>query len=152
MFWNGVLRIYNCNSCCKRWYFTFNGAECDAPAAIDGVVYMQTGASPNAIKDLHRVRQIEGVCETVSKGTVRVGFWVGNCHGYGNADAYTGWNSVSRIYVEEVPPPAALGVLMGQYTACSFFRDNFLTLIHCFSTLANNSYVQLDTLPHQTYR
>ena len=58
-------------------------------------------------KNLHRVRQIEGVCETVNKGIVRVGFWVGNCAGYGTADAETGWNSVSRIYVEEVPPPQA---------------------------------------------
>ena len=56
---------------------------------------------------MHRVRQIEGVCEKVNKGIVRVGFWVGNCVGYGTADADTGWNSVSRIYVEEVPPPQA---------------------------------------------
>ena len=61
----------------------------------------------NAQKDLHRVRQIEGVCEKVHKGIVRVGFWVGDCAGYGFADANTGWNSVSRIYVEEVPPPQA---------------------------------------------
>ena len=60
----------------------------------------------NFKKNLHRVRQIEGVCEKVQKGRVRVGFWVGKCHGFGSsADAYTGWNSVSRIYVEEVPPP-----------------------------------------------
>ena len=105
VFWCGPLRIYSCHDCCRRWYFTFNGAECSAPAAIDGVVYMVHGNS--ARKNLHRVRQIEGVCEKVHKGTVRVGFWVGNCAGYGSADAYTGWNSVSRIYVEEVPPPQA---------------------------------------------
>ena len=58
-------------------------------------------------KNLHRVRQIEGVCEKVKKGIVRVGFWVGNCVGFGTADAATGWKSVSRIYVEEVPPPQA---------------------------------------------
>ena len=46
-------------------------------------------------KDLHRVRQIEGVCEKVRQGIVRVGFWVGNCAHHGNANAYTGWNSVS---------------------------------------------------------
>ena len=61
----------------------------------------------SAKKDLHRVRHIEGVCEKIHKGTVRVGFWVGNCAGYKSADAYTGWNSVSRMYVEEVPPPQA---------------------------------------------
>ncbi|KAL9975794.1 hypothetical protein ACROYT_G012995 [Oculina patagonica] len=105
VFWNGPLRIYNCNGCCRRWYFTFNGAECSSPAAIDGVVYMVHGDGGK--KNLHRVRQIEGVCEKVHKGIVRVGFWVGNCAGYGSADANTGWNSVSRIYVEEVPPPQA---------------------------------------------
>ena len=61
----------------------------------------------NFKKNLHRVRQIEGVCEKVDKGIVRVGFWVGNCKSYGTADAVTGYNSVSRIYVEEVPPPQA---------------------------------------------
>jgi len=103
VFWNGDFRIYNCHACCRRWYFTFNGAECSAPAAIDGVIYMTYGTGGK--KNLHRPRQVEGVCENVHKGTVRVGFWVGNCAGYGSADAYTGWNSVSRIYVEEVPPP-----------------------------------------------
>ncbi|XP_068681031.1 collagen triple helix repeat-containing protein 1-like [Montipora foliosa] len=104
VFWNGNLRIYNCNSCCKRWYFTFNGAECSNPAAIDGLVYMRYGNGAN-LKNLLRVRQIDGVCENVQQGIVRVGFNVGNCASYGNADAYTGWNSVSRIYVEEVLPP-----------------------------------------------
>ena len=105
VFWSGTLRLYNCHACCRRWYFTFNGAECSTPGAIDGVVYMIQGNSGR--KDLHRVRHIEGVCEKIRKGTVRVGFWVGNCAGYGSADAYTGWNSVSRLYVEEVPPPQA---------------------------------------------
>ena len=80
--------------------------ECSAPAAIDGVVYMINGNGAKK-KDLHRPRHIEGVCEIVHKGVVRVGFWVGNCGGYGSADAHTGWNSVSRIYVEEVPSPQA---------------------------------------------
>ena len=105
VFWSGTLRLANCHGCCRRWYFTFNGAECSTPGAIDGIVYMVHGSG--AKKDLHRVRHIEGVCEKIHKGTVRVGFWVGNCAGYGSADAYTGWNSVSRIYVEEVPPPQA---------------------------------------------
>ena len=60
---------------------------------------MENGAK----KNLHRPRHIEGACEKVHKGVVRVGFWVGNCKGYGSADALT----VSRIYVEEVPPPQA---------------------------------------------
>ena len=103
VYWTGALRIYRCNACCKRWYFTFNGAECSAPLPIDGVVYMKTGSN----KDLHRVRHIEGHCNNIPEGKVRVGFWVGNCETTTPADAYTGWYSVSRIFVEEVPKPQA---------------------------------------------
>ena len=103
VYWTGVLRIHGCNHCCKRWYFTFNGAECSAPLPIDGVVYMATGGN----KDLHRVRHIEGHCNNIHKGKVRVGFWIGNCASYGNANGHTGWNSVSRIFVEEVPKAQA---------------------------------------------
>ena len=105
VFWNGNLRLRGCHDCCRRWYFTLNGAECSTPGAIDGIVYMIHGNGGK--KDLHRVRHIEGVCEKIHKGTVRVGFWVGNCAGFGSANAYTGWKAVSRIYVEEVPPPQA---------------------------------------------
>ena len=56
-------------------------------------------------KDLHRHRHIEGYCNQVPKGHVRVGFWVGNCAGYGDADAFSCYKSVSRIVIEEVPPP-----------------------------------------------
>ena len=73
VFWSGTLRLYNCHGCCRRWYFTFNGAECSTPGAIDGIVYMVHGSGSK--KDLHRVRHIEGVCEKIHKGTVRVGFW-----------------------------------------------------------------------------
>ena len=103
VYWAGTLRVHGCSGCCKRWYFTFNGAECSAPLPIDGVVYINDKA-----KDPHRVRHIEGFCNKVHKGKVRVGFWVGKCHGSsGNYDAYTGWNSVSRIFVEEVPKAQA---------------------------------------------
>ncbi|KAL9975746.1 hypothetical protein ACROYT_G012940 [Oculina patagonica] len=101
VYWTGALRIYNCDGCCKRWYFTFNGAECAAPLPIDGIVYMWKGSGH---KDLHRVRHIEGHCNNIHKGKVRVGFWVGDCEGYGGGtDVYTGYISVSRIFIEEVP-------------------------------------------------
>ena len=63
--------------------------------------------SGSRLKNLHRVRHIEGVCEKIHKGTVRVGFWVGKCAGRKLADAHTGWISVSRMYVEEVTLPQA---------------------------------------------
>ena len=96
VYWAGNLRIVNCNSCCSRWYFTFNGAECSTPAAIDGVVYMQYGRG-SRYKNLYRPRHLEGVCEKLRKGTVRVGFWVGRCSGVRSADAYTGWYCVPDL-------------------------------------------------------
>ncbi|XP_020905080.1 collagen triple helix repeat-containing protein 1 [Exaiptasia diaphana] len=98
VFYGGNLRIASCTNCCKRWYFTFNGAECRGPLPIDAVFYTSVN------QNLHRHHHIEGYCTNISAGQVRVGFWVGNCHGYGNADASSGWNSVSRIVIEEVPP------------------------------------------------
>ncbi|XP_068680697.1 collagen triple helix repeat-containing protein 1-like [Montipora foliosa] len=111
VFFTKVLRIHNCHTCCKRWYFTFSDEECTTPAPIDGVVYMVHGNGAN--KNFLRVRQIEGICEKVHQGIVRVGLWVGNWAGYGNADAATGWNSVSRIYVEEIPRPRCKVDLFG---------------------------------------
>ncbi|XP_068717722.1 collagen triple helix repeat-containing protein 1-like isoform X1 [Montipora capricornis] len=101
--WTGGFRVSGCTNCCKRWYFTFNGAECSAPLPVDGIVYLGGVKS----QDPFRVRHIEGHCNNIHKGKVRVGFWVGNCLGFGNADAYTGYISVSRIFVEEVPKPQA---------------------------------------------
>ena len=101
--WTGGFRVASCTNCCKRWYFTFNGAECSAPLPIDGIVYLGRVKSQDPL----RVRHIEGHCNNIHKGKVRVGFWVGNCPSYGNADADTGYNSVSRILVEEVPKPQA---------------------------------------------
>ena len=102
VYWTGTLRVY-ASSGCKRWYFTFNGAECSAPLPIDGVVYVVSKS-----QNPHRVRHIEGYCNNIHKGKVRVGFWVGKCDGYnGNYDAHTGWKGVSRIFVEEVPKAQA---------------------------------------------
>jgi len=99
VYFAGNLRIYGCDRCCSRWYFTFNGAECSSPGSIDAVFYMQTGKNHN----LHRHRHIEGHCNNIHKGKVRVGFWVGKCNSrHKSADAYTGWHSTSRIFVEEV--------------------------------------------------
>ena len=104
VYWTGVLRISNCDTCCKRWYFTFNGTECATPLPIDGLVYMGRSKSQN----IHRVNNIEGHCNNIHKGKVRVGFWVANCSGYsGSYDVKTGYNSVSRIFIEEVPKPQA---------------------------------------------
>ncbi|XP_062516224.1 collagen triple helix repeat-containing protein 1-like [Corticium candelabrum] len=95
--YGGNLRI-NCADCCSRWFFTFNDRECTGPMTIDAVYYTR------AVNDIHRHRQIEGYCENIPAGDVRVGFHVGKCSNYGVADAHSGWNSVSRIMIAEMPP------------------------------------------------
>ena len=46
---------------------------------------------------------IEGYCDNIHKGKIRVGINIGNCHEYGNSNGETGWKSVSRLIIEEVP-------------------------------------------------
>ncbi|CAH3156309.1 unnamed protein product [Porites lobata] len=99
VYYAGNLRVGFCDNCCSRWYFTFNGAECSSPGTIDGAFYMRTGRNRNR----HHHRQIEGHCNNIQKGKVRVGFSVGKCvTGYKLADAWTGWHSMNRIFIEEV--------------------------------------------------
>ncbi|XP_066920554.1 collagen triple helix repeat-containing protein 1-like, partial [Clytia hemisphaerica] len=97
------MRIYNCNACCKRWFVTFDGHEC-APVPIDGVVFMREGTG-NRIKDLHRPRVITGHCKVSKKRQVNVALNIGNCANTPGGDAHTGWNSATRIYIEEVDQP-----------------------------------------------
>ncbi|XP_028402213.1 collagen triple helix repeat-containing protein 1-like [Dendronephthya gigantea] len=99
VFYEGTLRSLGSNVC-NRWYFTFDGAECTKPATIEGVVYVaSTQVNP------HRSRHIEGFCDQVPKGHVRVGFWIGKCEVKTLGNGNTGYLSVSRIVIEEVPPP-----------------------------------------------
>ena len=102
--YNGDYRIGFCLDCCKRWFFTFNGVECRKPLAIDGLHHIASNGGKTDT-NIHRTTQIGGYCEGIAKGTVRVGFNVGDCVGKkSGSDAYTGWNSVTRIMIEEVPP------------------------------------------------
>ena len=87
-----------CNNCYKRWFITFNGAECTGPLPIDAVVW-----NANCDQDIHRPGFTEDYCNNIHKVRIRVGINIGNCAGYGNSSGQTGWNSVSRLVIEEVP-------------------------------------------------
>ena len=88
-----------CSNCCKRWFITFNGVECSGPLSIDVALWI-----PSSSHNVHRPGSIEGYCESIHKGKIRVGLNIGNCPGYGSANGETGWNSVSRLVIEEIPP------------------------------------------------
>ena len=69
---------------------------------IESVVY-NYWSSGN--RDLWHHRSFEGYCENIPQGAVRVELWVRQCSGQHLGDAVTGWNSVSRIMIEEVSRP-----------------------------------------------
>ena len=97
----GVMRVVGKGQC-NRWYFKFNGNECNGPMAIEAIVYNDW---PSGNPNLHHHRSFEGYCENISQGAVRVELWVGQCTSQRLGDAYTGWISVSRIMIEEVSRP-----------------------------------------------
>ena len=96
------MRVSRGRSKCNRWYFKFNGNECSGPMTIEAVVYNYW---PSGNPNLLHHRSFEGYCENISQGAVRVELWVGLCSGEALGDASTGWNSVSRIMIEEVSRP-----------------------------------------------
>ena len=87
---------------CSRWYFKFNGNECSGPMTIEAVVYNYW---PSGNANLQHHRSFEGFCENIPQGALTVELWVGQCSGYTLGDAETGWQSVSRIIIEEVARP-----------------------------------------------
>ena len=98
--YQGNIRVYTI-AACNRWYFKFNGNECSGPMTIDSILYNRWAGG---LSNIHRHHSFEGYCENLARGTVRVELWVGKCPYYTQGDAHTGWNSVSRIMIEEVPP------------------------------------------------
>ena len=90
---------------CSRWYFTFDGAECKNPATIEGIIYSRSTTSLTP-----RPCHIEGYCNRLRKGQIRVEFRIGKCalSYFSNlGEGTTGLSSQSRIVIEEVPPPQA---------------------------------------------
>ena len=99
----GNMGVRSTSSKCNRWYFKFNGNECSGSMTIEAAVYNYW---PSGNPNLLHHRSSDGYCENIPQGAVRVELWVGQCsssHALG--DAYTGWNSVSRIIIEEVSRP-----------------------------------------------
>ncbi|XP_035666747.1 uncharacterized protein LOC118409671 isoform X1 [Branchiostoma floridae] len=106
--YSGGLILANCTECCKRWYFTINGIECQKPGGIDAIV-MKMEHEGNMV---HQHQQFEGYCDKVGAGVLDVELRVQDCtehmphHGHSGAmdpgDAQTGGHCFSRIMVEEV--------------------------------------------------
>ena len=95
-----------CLPCCKRWFFTFNGKECQIPSAIEGVLSHEKGLKwfnePQPVK-------IEGYCGGIPEGKVQVQFNVGDCLGSHPpcSTVSHGGIQATKIIIEEVEPPVA---------------------------------------------
>ena len=101
--YQGDMRLISGSPACRRWFITINGKECTSPDTIDAVLYFSGGASG---MNQHRPVTLDGFCENIPVGRVIVRLSVGKCGGghQGNpGDAYTCWNSVCRLIIEEVP-------------------------------------------------
>ena len=85
---------------CNRWYFKFNGNECSGPLPIDSAIYTNWARD---MSNILRHHSFEGYCENLARGSVSVELWVGKCLNEPLGNAYTGWKTVSRIMIEEVP-------------------------------------------------
>jgi len=95
---SGNMRQYLANKC-SRWYFTFNGKECAHPHPIDAVIYQSSS------NNLLRAGQFEGYCGFINRGLVNVELRTGLCQSHNTGHPYTGWQSYSRIMIEEVNQP-----------------------------------------------
>lgn len=85
--------------CCARWFITFDGVEC-SPIPIDGIAYHRDN------EDVVRPHVFTGYCKIQKRnGTVDVALNVGACPGITHGNPLTGWESSTRIIVEEVEPP-----------------------------------------------
>ena len=97
---HGNMRVDGTSDKCNRWFIKFNGNECSGPMTIEAAVYNYW---PSGNPNLLHHRSFEGYCENIPQGRVTVELWVGKCpSGHTLGDAYTGWQSVSRIMIEEV--------------------------------------------------
>ena len=101
VYYSGNIRVSGCRDCCSRWFFTFNGVECTSPAPIEAALYQA-----KALNNIHQPVHIEGFCGDVPAGDIKLEVRVGECVGTGKplGDAYTGFATTSRIFINELWP------------------------------------------------
>ena len=90
--------ITACTYCYASWFITFDGTKC-SPIPINGIAYH------GANEDVVRPHVFTGFCNIKKTGSVNVALNVGTCTTHKTGDALTGFQSTTRIIVEEVQPP-----------------------------------------------
>ena len=117
--WDGNIAVPGCVDCCMRWFITIDGLECSDPGPIDAAIRQDISDldSEDDYFDLHRPASVVGICRgnvvnaTIPAGEYEVGLEVGGCvteEGISGSDTLTGYNSVSRFIIEEIPDQSTL--------------------------------------------
>lgn len=108
--WDGNIAVESCIDCCMRWFLTVNGEECTNPGPIDGSIRQDLSSGVFTSQfDTRRPVTIAGICRGTSaallpSGTYTIGLIVGECQNFlGTFNVFTGYNSVSRFIIEEIP-------------------------------------------------
>ena len=98
MIFEGSMRVGFCTSCCKRWFFAFDGLECQN---VNIEARLQ-GNKVFAGMEFRHVR-LEGYC-ALPAGQVAVELWLEDCLGHQRAPKvpFIRVDSNPRITVEEI--------------------------------------------------
>lgn len=96
--YEGSMRVGFCNTCCKRWFFTFNGKNCPSETIEARISGTKLEASPEYHHD-----RLEGYCARAA-GPVNIGLWVEDCGSHLRAPAqiFKRLSVKTRITVEEI--------------------------------------------------
>ena len=79
MIFEGSMRVGFCTTCCKRWFFSFDGNECQ-----DGSIEARLQGSKKFAGMEYRHVRMEGYCARPA-GQVSVELWVEDCSGHQRA-------------------------------------------------------------------
>ena len=110
--WEGNIAVLGCFDCCMRWSILINGEECSDPGPIDVSLRQDlTDRNLDIPFDLYRPASVAGFCRgpTIGTGNHVISLVVGACQPSDFEDivpsgrVMTGFNSVSRITIEEFP-------------------------------------------------
>lgn len=112
--WDGNIGVMGCDNCCMRWFITINGEECSNPGPIDVAIRQDfSELNENLWFDEYRPASIVGYCRGSALGSLTadahtIGLSVGACTdseglGFTTSQVLTGYNSVSRFIIEELP-------------------------------------------------
>ena len=111
--WEGNIAVEDCTTCCMRWFITIDDGECADPGPIDAVIWQDLSTGPLSVQfDLRRPGTVAGICRGneggwLSPGEYTIGLTVGQCDDFLESfSVLTGYNSVSRFIIEEVPDQA----------------------------------------------